>query len=145
MRVIFIQNVKKKGQKDEVKDINEGYARNFLIPQKLAVEATPKALAQLAERTKMKEQKIEKGTKEFQDAVGKLSDFTLTIRRKANDEGHLFASVSLKEIIAALKSEDINLEEKDLELFSPIKKVGEVEIPIKATIGLTLKVSIDKE
>ena len=145
MRVIFIQNVKKKGQKDEVKDINEGYARNFLIPQKLAVEATPKALAQLAERTKMKEQKIEKGTKEFQDAVGKLSDFTLTIRRKANDEGHLFASVSLKEIIVALKSENINLEEKDLDLFSPIKKVGEVELPIRGTTGLTLKVSVEKE
>lgn len=145
MRVIFTQNVKKKGQKDEVKDINEGYARNFLIPQKLAVEASPKALAELAERLKAKASKIEKGTKEFREAVEKTRDFTLAIKRRANDEGHLFSSVALKDIIAALREKDIHFEEKDFELFSHIKKLGEVEIPIKNTEGLALKVSIEKE
>ena len=145
MRVIFTQNVKKQGQKDQIKDINEGYARNFLIPQKLAVEATSKALALLAERLKAKEQKIEKGTKEFRQAVEITRDFILSIKKRANDEGHLFSSVSLKEIISALKEKGIHFEEKDLELYSPIKKVGEIEVPIKNTEGLTLKVSIDKE
>jgi large subunit ribosomal protein L9 len=145
MKVIFLQNVKKLGLKDEVKDVNEGHARNFLIPQKLAVEAGAKALSALAERLRMKEQKIEKGTKEFREAVSLTRDFTLSIKKKANDEGHLFSSVTLKDIVSALKQKGINLEEKDLELFSHIKKTGEIEIPIKNTDGLTLRVSIDKE
>ena len=145
MKVIFLQNVKKLGLKDEVKDVNEGHARNFLIPQKLAVEASAKALSALSERLRMKEQKIEKGTKEFLEAVSLTRDFTLSIKKKANDEGHLFSSVTLKDILSVLKEKGINLEEKDLELFSHIKKLGEVEIPIKNTDGLTLHVSIDKE
>lgn len=145
MKVIFLQNVKKKGQKDEVKDINEGYARNFLIPQKLAVEATPAMLSELKKRTDAKAGKIEKHSKEFQAALDALSDFTLVIKKKANDEGHLFSGVTVKEILALLKDKDIHLDDKNLDLRSPIKKTGELELPISGAEGHSLKISIEAE
>ncbi len=145
MKVIFLQNVKKVGQKDEVKEINVGYARNFLIPQKLAIEATPTALVSLNKKLAEKAAGIEKGSAEFRNTVGKLEGFTLVIKKKANAEGHLFSSVNEKEILATLASHDLHLSDKDLDLRSPIKKTGEVLIPINGTTDKTLKVNIEAE
>jgi large subunit ribosomal protein L9 len=145
MKVIFLQNVKKVGLKDEVKDIGDGYARNFLIPKKLAIEATPQAMGVLNKKLNEKAHGIEKGTKEFQEAVSKLEDFVLVIKKKANDEGHLFSSVTIKDVASSLKDANINLVEKNLDLKSPIKTVCKIEIPIKDTIGKILNVSIEKE
>ncbi len=144
MKVIFLQNVKKVGQKDEIKEINSGYAMNFLIPQKLAVEATPKMVAALNKKLAEKAAGIEKGSAEFREAVGKVDGFVLNIKKKANDEGHLFSSVTVKEIALALNSYNIHLYEKDLDLRSPIKVVGKIEIPIKNT-DKTLMVNIEAE
>lgn len=144
MKVIFLQNVKKVGQKDEIKEINSGYAMNFLIPQKLAVEATPKMVAALNKKLAEKASGIEKGSAEFREAVGKLEGFVLTIKKKANDEGHLFSSVTLKDIVTALHAQNFNLHDKDFDLRSPIKVVGKQEIPIKNT-DKTLAVNIEAE
>ncbi len=144
MRVIFTQNVKKQGQKDEVKDINEGFARNFLIPQKLAVEATPATLADLKKRKDSAANKNAKHSKEFQDTLNKLKDFTLTLKKRANEDGHLFSGITTKEILLALKEKQIYLKEKDLDLMSPIKKTGESSVSIKNT-DQTLKILIEKE
>lgn len=143
MRVIFLQNVKKKGQKDEVKDINEGYARNFLFPHKLAVEATPGMLAELKKRVDAKAGRVEKHSKEFQSALDALADFTLVIKKKANEEGHLFSGVTVREILGLLKEKGIHLDEKNLDLRSPIKRTGEVEFPIIGAEGHNLKISIE--
>lgn len=145
MKVIFLQNVKKVGQKDQVKEVNNGYAMNFLIPQKLAVEATPTMLKNLEKKLAEKADRVEKGSAEFRENVAKLDGFTLSIKKKANDEGHLFSSVTTKDITAALVTNGIHLEEKDLELFSPIKKTGEVEISIKNTKDVKLKIKIEAE
>lgn len=145
MKVIFLQNVKKKGQKDEIKEIGDGFARNFLIPQKLAVEATPAALAEHQKRMSAKAGRVEKHSKEFQAALDALTAFTLVIKKKANDEGHLFSGVTAKEILALLKKKEIHLDEKNLDLRSPIKKTGEVELPIIGADGHDLKISIEAE
>lgn len=145
MKVIFLQNVKKVGQKDQVKEVNNGYAMNFLIPQKLAVEATPTMIKNLEKKLSEKADRVEKGSAEFRANVAKLDGFTLSIKKKANAEGHLFSSVTTKDIAAALIINGIHLEEKDLELFSPIKKIGEVEIPIKNTTDIKLKIKIEAE
>ena len=145
MKVIFLQNVKKKGLKDEIKEINEGYARNFLIPQKLAVEATPGMLAELKKRVDARVGKIEKHSKEFQAALDALTDFTLVIKKKANDEGHLFSGVTVREILGLLKEKSIHLDEKNLDLRSPIKKTGEVELPLIGAESHNLKISIEAE
>ena len=145
MKVIFLQNVKKKGQKDEVKEIGDGFARNFLIPQKLAVEATPNALNDLKKRIDAKAGKTEKHSKEFQSALDKLAEFTLIIKKKASPEGHLFSGITVKEILSLLKEKEIRLDEKNLDLRSPIKKVGELELPIIGAEGRSLKILIEGE
>ncbi len=145
MKVIFLQNVRKQGQKDQVKDMNEGFARNFLFPQKLAVEASPKALAELAERLKTKEGKVIRHSKEFQAALDATADFTLVIKKKANNEGHLFSSVTIKEILTLLRDKEIHFEDKNFDLKSPIKKTGNYELPIGGAEGYVLKVSIEAE
>lgn len=144
MKVIFLQNVKKVGQKDTVKEMNDGYVRNFLIPQKLAIEATPGALAALNKKLAEKASGIEKGSAEFRATVEKLEGFTLVIKKKANAEGHLFSSVTLKDIVSGLQSQNFNLHEKDLDLRSPIKVIGKMQIPIKNT-DKTLTLDIQAE
>lgn len=144
MKVILLQNIKKIGQKDEVKDVNEGHARNLLIPRKLAVEATPKALGELKKRQEEKSVKKEKTDKEFLSAVNKLSGFDLVIKKKANPEGHLFSSVSLKEIVQRLSEEGIGLRESDLDLSDHIKSLGKHGIKVKNSEA-TLQVIIEKE
>lgn len=145
MKVIFLQNVKKVGIKDQVKEVGDGYARNFLIPQKLAVEATPTALSTLQKRLTEKDKKVEKGSALFRDALSKLETFVLVIKKKANEEGHLFSGVTLKEIISLLEANDIHLHADDLDLRSPIKVTGKIEIPIKNTAGKILSIVIEKE
>lgn len=144
MKVIFLQNVKKVGQKDQIKEMNDGYVRNFLIPQKLAIEASSSAVANLNKKLAEKASGIEKGSAEFRATVEKLEGFTLVIKKKANAEGHLFSSVTLKDIVAALHSQNFNLHDKDLDLRSPIKVVGKQEIPIKNT-DKTLSLDIQAE
>lgn len=145
MKVIFIQNVKKQGRIDEVKEMNEGYARNFLIPNKLAVEATPKTLGELKKRTEERGAKTAKHSKEFQLALDRLADFTLVIKKKANNDGHLFSGVTMREIISLLKEKTIYLEEKHFDLRSPIKKLGKCELPVIGAEGSVLKISIEAE
>lgn len=145
MKVIFLQNVKKQGQKDDIKEIGDGFARNFLIPQKLAVEATQAALAERQKRMAAKAGRVEKHSKEFQTALDALTDFTLVIKKKANDEGHLFSGVTVREILTLLKEKDIHLDEKNLDLRSPIKKTGGAELPVIGATGHKLKISIEAE
>jgi large subunit ribosomal protein L9 len=144
MRVIFTQNVKKQGRIGEVKDINEGYARNFLIPQKLAVEATPKALAEKKAREEGQAAGKARHSKEFNETLDKIRDLTLIIKKPANDEGHLFAGVTVKEISSALHKKGINLSEKELDLKSPLKKSGDHEISIRHAEE-KLRLKIEKE
>lgn len=145
MKVIFLQNVRKVGVKDEVKDVNEGYARNFLIPQKLAVEASPKALSVLNKKLGEKAHRVEKENNQFNDVVTTLEEFILVIKRKANAEGHLFSSVTVKDIINELEKNNLTLSEKDLDIKNPIKTLGKFEIPILKTNNKTLSISVEKE
>ncbi len=141
MKVIFLQNVKKVGQKNEVKEINDGYARNFLLPNKLAVEASPKELGELRKRLQSKDSEDKKNNKNFNEALEKLKDFTLILKKKANKEGHLFSGISAKEISSELRKNDIFLDEDYIILESPIKKTGSHTIKIKSSsVNLNIEV-----
>mgnify|MGYP001470296537 CR=1 FL=1 len=104
MKVIFLQNVKKKGLKGEVKDINEGYARNFLIPGKLAIEATPEAIRKIESLKKGKEdhQKNEDG--KIEELVLKLMEQgSLHMKVKANEKGNLFKKITNQDILKLIQ------------------------------------------
>ncbi len=132
MKVIFLKDVPRVGRRNDVKDVNDGYASNFLFPKKLAAPATPQSLAQLEAKknavlldNKVQEELILKSLAELKDKVVNISG-------KANEKGHLFSSIHKKEIIEALKTNHkAEILEDFIILEKPIKEVGEFEIPVE--------------
>ena len=132
MKVIFLKDVQRVGKKYDIKNVNDGYALNFLFPQKLAEMATPKALADLEKRQKevIVEREIQEDLliKNLEQIKGKI----VTIRGKANEKGSLFSSIHKKEIKEQLEKEHkIEIGEDFIMLEKPIKEIGEFEIPVE--------------
>src|SRR3989338_4041770 len=131
MKVIFLKDVPRVGKKYDVKDVNDGYATNFLLPRKLAITATPKALAEL--ETRKKEIAIEREVQEslLLKNLEEIKGKTVTIKGKANELGHLFSAIHKKEILEAMSEQHhAEISEEFIVLEKPIKAVGEFEIPI---------------
>ena len=131
----MLQDVPKIGRKYEVKEINDGYARNFLIPKKLAEIATPSTIAQLKKR----EEKIRLERSMKEEAVVKnlslVKDVVLEIKAKVNEKGHLFQGIGKKEIAEAIKkAKGAELIEEFIALDKSIKEVGEFDIPVKVIL-----------
>jgi large subunit ribosomal protein L9 len=131
MKVIFLQDVPRVGKRHDVKEINDGYAMNFLFPRKLAELATPKAILELEKRKKNieieREVQEELLLKNLEEIKGKV----VHLKAKADEKGHLFSKIHNKEIVEAMKAEhhaDIN--EEFIILDKPIKEIGEHDIPI---------------
>lgn len=131
MKVIFLQTIKGKAKKDEIKEVNEGYANNFLFPKKLATPATPNALGELQKR--LDTIRVER---EVQDDLllknlAQIKDIEVTISVKANEKGSLFSSIGPKEIIEALfKQKKVSISEEFIVLPKHIKEVGESMISV---------------
>ena len=131
MKVIFLQDVPKMGKRHDVKEINNGYAMNFLLPRKLAVLATPNAIAELDKRKKTIE--IERGVQEnlLLKNLEEINGKTITISAKADEKGHLFSAIHNKTLVETLAKEcHAHIDEKFIALEKPIKEIGEFEIPI---------------
>lgn len=132
MRVIFLKDVPRVGKKYDIKDINDGYAMNFLLPRKLAEVATQKAINELEKRKKEiileKEIQEELLLKNLEEIKNKI----ITIKGKANEKGSLFSAIHKKEIIEKMKTEHhAEINEECIILEKPIKETGEFEIPIE--------------
>ncbi|MCL2051181.1 MAG: 50S ribosomal protein L9 [Lachnospiraceae bacterium] len=132
MKIILLQDVKSLGKKDEICDINDGYARNYIIPKKLGIEATPKNLNDL----KYKKAGEEKNAKIILDKAKTLADDlsekNISIIMKAGESGRFFGSVSTKEIGQAYKDQlNIEIDKKKIQLAEPIKNFGTHKIAIK--------------
>lgn len=131
MKVIFLHDVPRVGKKYDVKDVNDGYAMNFLMPRKLVIAATPKSIAEL-ERNK-KEIKVEREIQEdlLMKNLEEIKGKVITIKTKTNGKGSLFSSIHKKEISDAMKSEHrAEIHEDFIVLEKPIKETGEYDIPV---------------
>jgi large subunit ribosomal protein L9 len=131
MRVIFLRDVPRVGKRHDIREINDGYVMNFLIPRKLAEVATPKAIADLEKRKKNIE--IEREVQEdllmknLEEIKGKI----LIIKAKADEKGHLFSGIHKKEMIEEMKKQNhADISEEFIALEKPVKEIGEHEIPI---------------
>lgn len=131
MKVIFLQDVPRVGKRHDIKEINDGYAMNFLFPRKLAVLATVNAISELEKRKKNIE--IEREVQEdlllknLEEIKGKV----VHLKAKADEKGHLFSKIHNKDIVDAMKDEHhADIDEEFLVLEKPIKEIGEHEIPI---------------
>lgn len=132
MQVILLQDVKSLGKKGEIVKVSDGYARNFVIPKKLGVEATEKNKNELklqkAHEDKVAAQKLADAKAMAEDISGK----EIVVKIKAGENGKVFGSISGKEIVAAAKEQHgLDLDKKKIQLADPIKAFGKFEVPIK--------------
>jgi large subunit ribosomal protein L9 len=142
MRVVFLENIKGVAQIGEIKNVSDGYARNFLFPRNLAKPATAEAEKQ-AEALKKKRESENFANKE--DAVGlakTLEDFVLEIGEGANENGHLYGSVSAKRIAEELGKKKIRVGEDLINLPEPIKTAGEHEVELELHPKVKVKIKI---
>ncbi|WP_026908448.1 50S ribosomal protein L9 [Paucisalibacillus globulus] len=132
MKVIFLQDVKGKGKKGEVKNVSDGYARNYLLKNKLAEEATTGNIKAL-EAQKRKSDQIEQQEKENAEQLKKkIESLEVTLKAKSGDGGRLFGSITSKQIADALnKDHGIKTDKRKIELDQPIRALGYTNVPIK--------------
>ena len=131
MKVIFLKDVPRVGKRHEVKEVNDGYALNFLFPHKMVELATPKALKELEIRKK--EIVVERQVQEdlLLRNMEELKGKTITIRAKANEKGSLFSAIHKKEILEVMRKEHkATLSEESIVLEKPIKEIGEFTISV---------------
>ena len=132
MKVIFLEDVKGKGKKGELKDVSDGYARNFLLPKKLAKEATTDNLNTFKLQEKAKAAQIAREKAEAQENAKKLESMQVKVVAKTGANGRLFGAVTNKEISDALaKQHGMNIEKNKIVLSEPIKSYGAFDVKCK--------------
>lgn len=146
MKVILKQDVKTLGKKDQVVNVNDGYARNFLIPKGLAAEATPAALNEAKAKQEAEKHRKDVELAEAKALAAKLSELTVNIKSKAGANGKLFGSITGKDIAEQLKNQfKITLDKKCLNLPEPIRSLGTTVIDVKLYAGVTAKLKVNVE
>jgi len=134
MKVILLNDIPKFGRKLEVKEVSGGYARNYLLPKKLAEYATDATMKTLEARQKKHEAHLTKKLEELGALFASLNGKKISVSVKANEEGHLFAGIRNSEIRELILRElKLDVPEDAIELEKPIKEVGEHEIVLKAS------------
>lgn len=147
MKVILVQDVEKLGDKGKVVEVKEGYARNFLIPKRLALSATPSNV-KLYEVEKARLEKLEKQkVGDAKTLVGKIESLSLTIVRKCGEDDKLFGSVTSADIQTALDEQGIVVDKRDIGLEEPLKTLGVYSVPVKIhkDISANIKIWVVKE
>lgn len=144
MKVILMQDIKGVGKKDEVINANDGYARNFLFPRKLAVEANAENMAKLKGRQDSVNYKKEQEKECAEKIKEQLSKMLLTIKAKVGENGKIFGSITSKEISTELKTQyNVDIDKKKILLKQAIKEIGTFTIDVKLYEGITGKLKIN--
>jgi large subunit ribosomal protein L9 len=142
MEVILTQDVKGIGKAQAVVKVKDGFARNFLLPQRLAFEATQKNLKQLAEIEKRNVSQLEKHKKEAQGLAVRLNSLSINVAVATNEEDGLYGSVLDTDIVDALKEEGFDIHREDILLSEPIKSLGIYDVPIKLHPDVQAKIKV---
>ncbi len=147
MRVILLQDVENLGKKYEIKEVKDGYARNFLIPKGLAKKAEKEALLWLETQKEAEIQKAEEELKKTQGLASAIDGQEVIIPVKIGEEGQLFESITSQKIFEKLKELGFEIKKIQLELKEPIKELGEFPVKIKFEHNLEaeIKVIVTKE
>lgn len=140
MKVVFLKDIKGVGRKGELKEVHDGYARNFLLPRGLAAAATTETVAELAAREAKKKREKELARAEASQEAARAKTLTLGFTRKAGERGEIFGSVSASEISEALKKEGLKHAEVMLE--HALKTVGIHSVSLKFPGGLSSSCSV---
>lgn len=147
MKVIFLKDVKGVAKAGEIKNVKDGYARNFLLKKNLAVEATPANIKKLEEKKlRMQEAEIQK-QQDAENLAKKLNEVVVKLSKKAGENGKLFGAVTAAELEEELNKLGINIDKKQIDLQEPIKQTGEynVKVNLYKEIKGEFKVIVDAE
>ena len=142
MQVILIQDVKNLGKKGDVKNVSDGYARNFLLAKKLAEKSTTEAIEKLESLQKKEKLAESEKLEALRKIAEKLRGKTIQLK-VAGKKGKLFGSILAKDIVHELKKENFDLTEKAIMLEMPIKKIGEYEVKIVLEKGIEAKIKLN--
>lgn len=143
MKIFLREDVKNLGKMGDVVNVAEGYARNYLIPKKLAVEANVKNVKEFEHQKKMIKERADKAKTASQDLADKLSAVTVTIAAKAGEEGKLFGSVTTMDVAEALKAQGYEVDKKKIVIDEPIKRLGSYSADVKVHSDITAKIKIE--
>ncbi|MBO5892311.1 MAG: 50S ribosomal protein L9 [Oscillospiraceae bacterium] len=147
MKVILLQDVKGKGKKGQMLEVSDGYARNFMLPKKMAIEATPDAINTMRMNDKATQERIAKEKAEALELSKKLREMTLVVTAKGGGAGRLFGSVTNQEIADSLKAKaGIALDKRKIIIADPIKSIGTYTVTCKLgyEINAPLTVKIEE-
>ncbi len=143
MKVILLQDVKGKGKKGQLLEVSDGYARNFMLPKKLAMEATPDAINTMRMNDKATQERIAREKAEAMAISKKLRELTITVTAKGGGAGRLFGSVTNQEIADALaKQANIKLDKRKIVLSETIKNVGTYTATCKLGYEITAPLTV---
>jgi large subunit ribosomal protein L9 len=142
MEVILREDVEKLGSRGEVVKVASGYARNFLLPKKLAVAATDsnKKIVEQERQAHLRKEAKFKG--EAEDLGKMLSGVTVTISQKAGENDQLFGSVTSKDVADALAAKNFTIDRRKVHLDEPIKQLGEFKVPVRLHKDVTVEVTV---
>src|SRR5262245_19662744 len=147
MKVILMTDVPALGQRGETRDVANGYARNFLLPRKLAVPATPANLKNVEHLKRQRVREEHRALEAAKAAAGRIEALTLAVAARASEDGRLYGSVSAQDVVEFLEKHSVALEKRRVLLDEPIKALGEYKVPVRLHGDLTaaLTVSVTRE
>ena len=145
MKVILLQDVKGKGKKGQMLEVSDGYARNFMLPRKIAVEATADAVNTMRMNDKATQERIAREKAEAMETSKKLREMTVTVTAKGGGAGRLFGSVTNQEIADALAKTGIKLDKRKIIIAEPIKNVGTYTVTCKLGYEISAPLTVKIE
>lgn len=142
MKVVFMQDIASQGKKGEVKNVSEGYARNFLFPRQLAKAATPEVLKELSERRVAEQKREAQQVVAAREVAGRLNEFTLLLQVKVGEGGRLFGAITSKQIAEGLHAAGFDIDKKKIVLNDAIRTLGTSIVPIKIYHDVTAQLRV---
>jgi len=142
MKVILIQKIEKLGNRGDVKNVSSGYARNFLMPNKMAVLATVKNLKDLESQKELEAKQAEEELHLYQEIASQMDGLELEILAKTGDDGKLFGSINAQKISEALKTKGFDVNKDQIKLENQIKEIGEYDVSLELPHGLEAKIKV---
>lgn len=144
MKAILLQDVEGLGKAGDLKEVANGYARNYLFPRHLAAAATPALIANRDQRIAAEQRKLDKQTEENRQRAERLGQVTLTFKARVGREGRLYGSITSQDIAAGLReSEGIVIDRRMIDLENPIRATGTFMVPIKIAQKLEPKITVN--
>lgn len=146
MKVILLQDVRGKGKKGQMLEVSDGYARNYMLPRKMAIEATADAVNTMRMNDKATQERIAREKAEAMETAKKLREMTVTVTAKGGGNGRLFGSITNQEIADALKAKTgISLDKRKIVIADAIKNVGTYTVTCKLGYEITAPLTVKIE